>query len=69
MSGPSLTRRQAIATVAAVAVQLHGKPVAAQGGPVLTIVLDGMAAIAVRYRGQVVTIAPQELMDVLRGTK
>jgi len=63
------TRRQAVGIVAALAVQLHGKPTAAQGGQALTIILDGAVSIAVRYRGQVVAISPQELMDVLRGTK
>lgn len=62
-----MTRRTAIAFVGTIAAYLHGKPVRAEQGQGMQLVLDGVAEVTVIYRGRRVSVSPAEILDALQA--
>lgn len=60
-----LTRRQALQAVGAVAATLYGDPAARAQGKVMTLALDDIARIEVRYRGKVAVVSPADIVGAL----
>lgn len=73
-----LTRREAVAAVAALVGYLHGDPVDAadpqvarahSGGSIkgLSIDFTGISAVVLRHGERVVTVTPTEILDAIQG--
>lgn len=60
-----MTRRQAVALVGTIAGYLYGKPVRAEQGQAMQLVLDSVEVVIVQYRGRRVSVNPHELLDAL----
>ena len=61
-----MTRRTALSAVGAAIGYLYGKPVIAEQGRGLTLILDGVDAILVQYQGQRIILRPSEIMTALQ---
>ena len=67
--GGSITRRSALQIVGAMTATLWGElPVTARQQRVLSLSLDDVSRIEVRYRGRVATVDPADLVSALAVT-
>lgn len=60
-----MNRRTALAYVGTIAGYLYGKPVRAEQGQAMQLVLDSVDVIVVQYRGRRVMVNPHEILDAL----
>lgn len=60
-----MNRRTALAYVGTIAGYLYGRPIRAEQGQAMLLVLDGVEVIDVRYRGRRVMVNPHEILDAL----
>lgn len=60
-----MNRRTALAYVATMAGYLYGKPIRAEQGQAMQLLLDSVDVIVVQYRGRRVMVNPHEILDAL----